>query len=203
MPSSHFLNIHFNVNHPSTPRSSKWSLSLSSRYQNPVRTSPVCRPATCPAHVIILDLTNRMTFGEQHRSLSFCRSPSQALPSPSAPHSRTPTACVPSLSDRPSFTPIQKNRHNYGSAYFDLRIVRQQLWEQRAVLPTGNWTEGTVNTAQRGQLCAVLPNGNWTEGTVNTTQRDSCVQCCQLDRGNSKQHNTTHSFLAYKRDWTE
>ena len=29
MLSSHFLTIHFNVNHPSTPRSSKWSLSLS------------------------------------------------------------------------------------------------------------------------------------------------------------------------------
>ena len=33
------------------------------------------------------------------------------------------------------------------------------------------------------QLCAVLPTGNWTEGTVNTTLQDSCVQCCQLATG--------------------
>ena len=63
--------INFNVNHTSTPRSSEWSLCLRSRYQNPVQTSPVCHAATCPAHSIILDLINRMTFGEQHRSLRF------------------------------------------------------------------------------------------------------------------------------------
>ena len=40
---SHFLKTHFNVIHPSMPRSSIWSFSLESVYQNPVCTSPVPR----------------------------------------------------------------------------------------------------------------------------------------------------------------
>ena len=44
-PISHFLKIHLNIILPSTPGSSKWSLSLSFAHQNPVYASPL--PHTC------------------------------------------------------------------------------------------------------------------------------------------------------------
>ena len=68
MPPSHFQKIHLNIIIPSTPGSSKWSLSFRYFYQNPVCTSPLPIRATRHAHLFPFDFTIRIIFGEKYRS---------------------------------------------------------------------------------------------------------------------------------------
>ena len=69
-PTSHFLKIHLNIILPSMPGSPQWSLSPGF----PTKTlyvpllSPIC--ATCPTHLILLDIITCKTLGEEYRSLS-------------------------------------------------------------------------------------------------------------------------------------
>ena len=50
---SHLLEIHPNIIHPSTPRSSQWTLSLRFPHQEPIHPLSLPIRATCPAHLII------------------------------------------------------------------------------------------------------------------------------------------------------
>ena len=64
IPTSHLLEIHPIIIHPSTPRSPQWSPSLRFPHQDP--THPLSSPkrATCPAHLI--------TFMKYIKIKSFC-----------------------------------------------------------------------------------------------------------------------------------
>ena len=62
IPTSHLLEIHPNIIHPSTPRSPQWSPSLRFPHQHPIH--PLSSPirTTCPAHLILLDFITRTIF---------------------------------------------------------------------------------------------------------------------------------------------
>jgi len=70
IPTSHLLETHPNIIHPSMPRSPQWSPSLRFPHQDPIH--PLYSPirATCPAHLILLDFITRAIFGEEYRSFS-------------------------------------------------------------------------------------------------------------------------------------
>ena len=62
--------MNLNIMLACTARSSIWSLSFTFPHQNPVYASPLSIRATCPDHLILLDLITRTILGEEYRSLS-------------------------------------------------------------------------------------------------------------------------------------
>ena len=130
IPTSHLLEIHPNIIHPSTPRSPQWSPSLRFPHQDPIHPSSPIR-ATCPAHLILLDFITRTILGEDYKSFSsslynLVHSPvtSFLLVKYSPQHHVLKHPQLPFLPkcQRPSFTPIKNNKKNYSSIYLDLYI---------------------------------------------------------------------------------
>jgi len=70
IPTSHLLEIHPNITHPSTPRSPQSSPSL--RFPHQDTRHPLYTPirATCPAHLILLDFITRTILVERYKSFS-------------------------------------------------------------------------------------------------------------------------------------
>ena len=67
---SHLLEIHHNIIHPSTPRSPQWSPSLRFPQKKPIHPLSSHTQATCPAHLILLDFITRTILGEEYKSFS-------------------------------------------------------------------------------------------------------------------------------------
>src|SRR5215510_2807360 len=67
---SNFLKIHLNIILPSTSGFPQWPLFLRFPHHHPVHPSLLPIRATCPAHLILLDLTTRTILGEEYRSFS-------------------------------------------------------------------------------------------------------------------------------------
>ena len=109
-PTPHFLKIHLNIKLSSTSGSPKWSLPSG---------FPTMR-ATCPVHLILLDLITRKIMGEQYRSFSFSLRSFSPLPcyfvplrpkySPQSPILKHPQPTFLPQCERPSFTPVHRNR---------------------------------------------------------------------------------------------
>ena len=60
-----FLKVRVNIILPSTPMSSKWSLSVRFPHHKPVKTSPVVPiRATCLAYLFLFDFRNPPMFGK-------------------------------------------------------------------------------------------------------------------------------------------
>ena len=70
IPTSHLLDIHLNIIHPSTPRSPQWSLSLRFPHQDTINPLSSSIRATCPPHLILLDFITRTILGEEYKSFS-------------------------------------------------------------------------------------------------------------------------------------
>ena len=70
IPTSHLLEIHRNIIHPSTARSPQWCPSLRFPQKEPVH--PLSSPirATCPTHLILLYFITHIVLGEDYRSFS-------------------------------------------------------------------------------------------------------------------------------------
>ena len=70
IPTSHLLEIHPNIVHPSTTTSPQWSPSFRFPQQDPIH--PLSSPIrdTCPAHLILLNFITRTILGEEYKSFS-------------------------------------------------------------------------------------------------------------------------------------
>jgi len=132
MPPSHFLKVHPNIIFPSTPESSKSSLSLRFPNQNLVFTSPL--PHTCymprSSHSSRFDYPNNIWWGIllsklliMHFSLLINHLiPLKVKYSPQHPILKHPQPTFLPQCERQSFTPIRYNKQNYSYIYIYIYI---------------------------------------------------------------------------------
>jgi len=125
IPTSHLLEIHPNIIHPSTPRSPQWALSLRFPHQDPIHLSLLAhtRHMPSPSHSSKFYHPHNIVWGVQIIYLLVMQSPSlpRYLVPPMSKYSpqhhilKHPQLPFLPQCQRPNFTPIQDNRQNYSS----------------------------------------------------------------------------------------
>ena len=129
IPTSHLLEIHPNIIHPSTPRSPQWSLSLRFPHQQLIRPPLLThtRHMPSPSHSSRFYHPHNIGWGVQIIKLLVMQSPPfpRYLVPPRSKYSQHPIFKHPQLPflsqcQCPSFTPIQNNWQNYSSIYLNL-----------------------------------------------------------------------------------
>ena len=70
IPTSHLLEIHPNIIHPSTPRSPQWSPSLWFPHQDPTHLPLLTHTRHMPSPSHFLDFITRKILGEEYKSFS-------------------------------------------------------------------------------------------------------------------------------------
>ena len=142
IPTSHLLEIHPNIIHPSTPRSPQWSLSLRFPHQDPIRPPllPHARHMPCPSHSSRFYHPHCIGWGVQIIYLFVMQShpfprylvPPRSKYSPQHHVLKHPQLPFLPQCQRPSFTPIQNNRQNYSSIYILIfKFVDSNLEDKR------------------------------------------------------------------------
>ena len=128
IPTSHILEIHPNIIHPSTPRSPQWSLSLRFPHQDPIHPPLLThtRHMLSPSHSSWFYHPHNIGWGVQiiwlllMWSLPFPRYivPPRSKYSPQHHVLKHPQLPFLPQCQRPSFTPIQNNGQNCSSINF-------------------------------------------------------------------------------------
>ena len=130
IPTSHLLEFHPNIIHPSTPRSRQWSLSLWFPHQDPIRPPLLThtRHMPSPSHSSRFYHPHNTGWGVQIIKLLVMLSPPfpcylfppRSKYSPQHHILKHPQLPFLPQCQRPSFTPIQNNWQNYSTIYLNL-----------------------------------------------------------------------------------
>ena len=137
-PSPHppFLKIHLNIIFPSRPGSSKWFFP--SDFPTKILYAPFLFPipATCTAHLILLELITQIMLGEECGSISsslfsFLKSVATSSLLGQHPILKHPQPTFLPQCERQVFTPMQNSMQNFVTVFINLYIFEEQTRRQK------------------------------------------------------------------------